>query len=494
MASTTPNSVPQSATESGDSHRHYETPLNSRYASSEMDYNFSDHKKFITWRRLWLYLAEAQRELGIEISEEQLSEMRDNVQNIDFEFVKEEEKRTRHDVMAHIHEFARRCPKAATIIHLGATSCYVGDNTDLILTRDAFDLVIPKLVRVIKRLTDFALKYCDLPCLGYTHMQPAQPVTVGKRATLWIQDFLFSFVNIDRARQDLEFRGCKGTTGTQASFLQLFRGDETKCCRLDELVTKRAGFSSSYPVVGQTYPRIVDVQILCALAMLGDAAHKCCTDLRLLAHHMEIEEPFESTQVGSSAMPYKRNPMRCERVCSLARHLITLTMNGHQTASTQWMERTLDDSANRRITIPEAFLCADGMLNTLQNITEGLIVNRAVIERNLNEVVPFMATENIIVAMVQRGADRQVCHEKIRVHSHEAASRIKLEGKKNDLLERIKKDAYFAPIVPIMDQLLDSSTYVGLAGTQVKSFIEDRIQPILDRFRDQLGGTSVINI
>lgn len=473
----------------------YETALSKRYASQEMRENFGDKKKFTTWRRLWVILAQAQKELGLSnISDEQIQEMIENVENIDFDFVKEEEARIRHDVMAHIHDFANHCPRAASIIHLGATSCYVGDNTDQILIRDAIDIILPKLVRCIKRFADFADKYKDLPCLGYTHMQPAQPVTVGKRATLWVRDLLKAVTAIERARDDLEFRGCKGTTGTQASFLQLFDQDRSKVRALDRLVTNKAGFTKFCTVVGQTYPRIDDVQVLSALALLGDAVHKCCTDLRLLAHKQEIEEPFDKTQVGSSAMPYKRNPMRCERICSLARNLFMYEQSAHFTASTQWMERTLDDSANRRIIIPDAFLTCDAILITLQNVSEGLVVYEAVIEKNLSEFLPFMATENVIVAVVACGGDRQECHEKIRVLAHEATRRIKMEGKPNDLIERIKNDPYFAKIVPMMDEILKPSTYIGCASYQVGEFLEDDVQPVLKRYEDQLGGSASINI
>lgn len=473
----------------------YETALSKRYASQEMRENFGDRKKFTTWRKLWVILAEAQKELGItNISDEQIKEMTDNIENIDFDYVQEEEARIRHDVMAHIHDFANHCPKAASIIHLGATSCFVGDNTDQIIIRDAIDIILPKLVRCIKRLADFADKYKGLPCLGYTHMQPAQPVTVGKRTTLWIRDLMKAFTAIERAREDIEFRGCKGTTGTQASFLQLFDQDRSKVRALDELVTRKAGFTKFCTVVGQTYSRIDDVQVLSALALLGDAVHKCCTDLRLLAHKQEIEEPFDKTQVGSSAMPYKRNPMRCERICSLARNLFMYEQSAHFTASTQWMERTLDDSANRRIIIPDAFLTADAILITLQNVSEGLVVYEAVIKKNLHEFLPFMATENVIVAIVARGGDRQECHEKIRVLSHEAASRIKIEGKPNDLIDRIKNDAYFAPIVPMMDEILNPSTYIGCAPVQVSEFLEESVEPLLKRYEDQLGGSVSINI
>lgn len=473
----------------------YETALSKRYASQEMRENFGDIKKFTTWRNLWVILAEAQKELGIaNITDEQIQEMKDNIKSIDFDYVQEEEARIRHDVMAHIHDFANHCPKAASIIHLGATSCFVGDNTDQIVIRDAIDIVLPKLARCIKRLSDFADKYKALPCLGYTHMQPAQPVTVGKRAALWISDFIKAFTAIERAKDDLEFRGCKGTTGTQASFLQLFEQDRAKVRALDKLVTEKAGFKKSCTVVGQTYSRIDDVRILSALALLGDAAHKCCTDLRLLAHKQEIEEPFDKTQVGSSAMPYKRNPMRCERICSLARNLFMYEQSAHFTASTQWMERTLDDSASRRIIIPDAFLTVDAILMTLQNVSEGLVVYEAVIDKNLREFLPFMATENVIVAMVARGGDRQECHEKIRVMSHEATMSVKMEGKPNNLIERIKNDPYFAPIVHMMDEILNPSTYIGCAPEQVSEFIEESVQPLLKCFENQLGGSVSINI
>lgn len=367
-------------------HRRYQSPLSTRYASEEMNYNFSDMKKFSTWRRLWVYLAKSQQELGLDISDEQIKEMEMNVENIDFEEALQEEKKTRHDVMAHVHEFSSKCPNAAAIIHLGATSCFVGDNTDLICIRDAFEIILVKLARCISRFSNFAQEYKSLPTLGFTHMQPAQLVTVGKRATLWINELLIALNSLEFVKNNLRFRGCKGTTGTQASFSQLFEGNEEKVKKLDKLVTEKAGFKKSYPVTGQTYPRIIDAQVLSALSLLGDAVHKICTDIRLLANRKEVEEPFESTQIGSSAMPYKRNPMRSERCCSLARHLIALVIDAHNTASTQWLERTLDDSANRRISIPEAFLTADIILNTLQNISEGLVVYPAVINKHIQEV------------------------------------------------------------------------------------------------------------
>lgn len=374
----------------------YQSPLSTRYASKEMSYNFSDMKKFSTWRRLWVFLAKAEKQLGLDVTDEQIREMEENVDKIDFELAADEEKQTRHDVMAHVHEYAFRCPKAAGIIHLGATSCYVGDNTDLICIRDAIDIILPKIARCISRLARFADQHKSLPTLGFTHMQPAQLVTVGKRATLWIYELLIALRNIERARDNLQFRGCKGTTGTQASFLQLFNGDEEKVKQLDRLVTEQAGFKKSYAVTGQTYSRLVDAEVLMGLSLLGAAIHKICTDIRLLANMKEIEEPFESTQIGSSAMPYKRNPMRSERCCSLARHLMALISNALGTSSVQWMERTLDDSANRRITLPEAFLTADVVLNTFQNVTEGLVVYKAVIERHIREVCNCLSWHALI--------------------------------------------------------------------------------------------------
>lgn len=472
----------------------YETPLTQRYASKEMCENFGNLKKFTTWRKLWTILAEAQMELGLEINQEQVDEMKAHIEDIDFEFCKVEEARIRHDVMTHIHDFANKCPKAAGIIHLGATSCFVGDNTDQILIRDALDIIMPKLVRCIKRLADFADKYKSLPCLGYTHFQPAQLVTVGKRATLWISELLEAFEALENVRNDMKFRGCKGTTGTQASFLQLFNQDQAKVFELDKLVTLKAGFERRATATGQTYSRLYDVRLLFALSTVAAATHKCASDLRLWAHKQEVEEPFDKTQVGSSAMPYKRNPMRCERICSLARNLIGYAGSAFFTASTQWFERTLDDSACRRVIIPEAFLTIDAILITLQNVAEGLVVYEAVVEKNIREFLPFMATENIIVAMVAQGGDRQDIHEKIRILSHEATYRFRVEGQTNDLIERIKKDPYFAPVVDKMDELLDPSTYIGCAPHQVTEVLENDVQPLLKRYEDQLEGVSSINI
>ncbi|XP_028967110.1 adenylosuccinate lyase isoform X2 [Galendromus occidentalis] len=472
----------------------YQSPLTSRYASPEMAYNFSDEKKFSTWRRLWIFLAKAEQELGLPIRDDQISEMEKNVSRIDYPAAAAEEKLTRHDVMAHVHVFAQQCPKAAPIIHLGATSCYVGDNTDLIQLRDGLDILIPKVARCVDRLAKFAKEYAALPTLGFTHFQPAQLTTVGKRACLWLTDLLMDIQNLQRVRNELRFRGVKGTTGTQASFLQLFENEESKVKQLDKRVTEMAGFKNSLIICGQTYSRKVDIEILSVLSSLGATIHKICTDIRLLAHMKEVEEPFEKTQIGSSAMAYKRNPMRSERCCSLARHLITLIMNPLQTQATQWMERTLDDSANRRVCLAEAFLTADIILNTLQNVTEGLVVYPKVIQRHIDQELPFMATENVIMAMVKAGGDRQECHEKIRVLSHQAAAQVKEHGKDNDLVERIKNDSYFSPIHAKIDGLLDASTFVGRAPGQVIEFINVEVQPVLQRYSDYLEGRSEINV
>ncbi|KAF7488193.1 Adenylosuccinate lyase [Sarcoptes scabiei] len=472
----------------------YQSPLSMRYASDEMNYNFSDMKKFSTWRRLWIILAKAEKELGIEITDQQIQEMENNYDNIDFEFALEEEKKTRHDVMAHVIEFGHKCPNAAKIIHLGATSCFVGDNTDLICIRDGYDIILPKLARCLSRISKFAEQYHYLPTLGFTHFQPAQMVTVGKRACLWVQDLLIALRNMERARDNLAFRGCKGTTGTQASFMQLFNGDEEKVKKLDQRVTEMAGFRRSYPVTGQTYSRLVDAEVLMSLSLLGSAIHKICTDIRLLANRKEIEEPFESTQIGSSAMPYKRNPMRSERCCSLARHLISLSSDAFNTASVQWLERTLDDSANRRISIAEAFLTADIILNTLQNIFEGTVVYPAVINRHIKEELPFMAAENIIVAMVKKGGNRQECHEKIRILSQQAAEQVKRLGLPNDLIDRIKKDNYFAPIHDEIDDLLDPKTFIGRAPSQVLEFLKVEVAPVLDAYKIYLDSKAIVNV
>eukprot|EP00095_Tigriopus_kingsejongensis_P005121 snap_masked-scaffold100_size373717-processed-gene-0.3 protein:Tk05121 transcript:snap_masked-scaffold100_size373717-processed-gene-0.3-mRNA-1 annotation:"uncharacterized membrane protein ddb_g0293934-like isoform x2" len=481
--------------------RAYQSPLNSRYASEAMKFNFSDHRKFSTWRRLWWILAQAQRDVGLtidgqSITQEQLDEMEANIENIDYAAAIEEEKKRKHDVMAHVHTYGLVCPRAKGIIHLGATSCYVTDNTDLLVIRDGLNILLPKLARCIRRLADFALQHKDLPTLGYTHYQPAQLTTVGKRACLWLQDLLIDELTISRVRDDLKFRGIKGATGTQASFLQLFDHDAEQVKRLDRVVTQLAGFDRCLVITGQTYTRRIDIGIVSALSAFGASAHKICTDIRLLAHDKEIEEPFDQSQIGSSAMPYKRNPMRSERGCALSRHLMTILSNALQTHSTQWFERTLDDSANRKLTLGEAFLSADAVLQILQNVLEGLVVYPKVIERRINAELPFMATENIIMAMVRKnqGGDRQECHERIRVLSHEAGSVVKNEGKDNDLIERIKKDPYFQPILPELNSLLDPATFIGRAPEQVVEFVQDEVEVVLKKYEGQLEGTAELKV
>lgn len=413
---------------------------------------------------------------------------------VDFEAAAAEERLTRHDVMAHVHVFAKQCPTAAPIIHLGATSCYVGDNTDLLILRDALDLLLPRVASVIFCLKEFALKYKSQPTLGFTHLQPAQLTTVGKRACLWIQDLLMDERALRRCREDLRFRGVKGTTGTQASFLQLFNGDSGKVKQLDALVTKLAGFQKPYAVTGQTYSRKVDVEIVGALASLGTSIHKMCSDIRILASRKELEEPFETTQIGSSAMPYKRNPMRSERCCALARHLITMFSNAANTHATQWLERTLDDSANRRLTLSEAFLAADAALLTLLNVSQGMVVYPKVIERHIAQELPFMSAENIIMAMVKAGGDRQVCHEKIRVLSQEAGAQVKQHGRDNDLVDRVRKDSYFAPILDKLDSILDARTFTGRASGQVDDFVAEEVNTVLERYKDNITSIKLVQL
>ena len=476
------------------SDRVYEHPLVSRYASSEMSYLFSPHKKFSTWRRLWLALAEAEQALGLDIEDEQLQAMREHLEDIDYAAAAAYEKQFRHDVMAHVHAWGDQIPEARPIVHLGATSCYVGDNTDLVVLRDALDLLLPKLANAVHQLAGFAGRHAGLPTLGFTHYQPAQLTTVGKRACLWLQELLMDLRALERARGDLRFRGVKGTTGTQASFLALFDGDHDKVLELDRRVTAAFGFEQAYAVTGQTYPRKVDHEVLSALASFGATAHRIATDIRLLANLKELEEPFGEHQIGSSAMAYKRNPMRSERVCALARHLVSLTQDTAWTAALQWMERTLDDSANRRMSLPEAFLAADGILQVFQNVFAGLVPYPAVIARRVASELPFMATENLIMAMVRRGADRQEVHEAIRVHSMEAARVVKLEGGDNDLLDRVRDDAFFAPIHGDLEALLDPSTFVGRAPEQVRAFIEAEVEPALQPYQAVLGATTELHV
>ncbi|WP_294342052.1 adenylosuccinate lyase [uncultured Clostridium sp.] len=473
----------------------YSTPLNSRYASKEMSFIFSDDKKFTTWRKLWVALAESERELGLNITEEQIEELKANVDNINYEDAKKREKETRHDVMSHVYAYGLQCPKAKGIIHLGATSCYVGDNTDLIIMREALYLIKKKVLKVIKNLSDFAMEYKDMPTLGFTHLQPAQLTTVGKRATLWIQDLVLDLENIDFVIEKLRFRGVKGTTGTQASFMDLFNGDEEKVRELDKLVCSKMNFSESYWVTGQTYTRKVDSIILNTLSEVAQSAYKFSNDMRLLQHMKEMEEPFEKNQIGSSAMAYKRNPMRSERISALSRHVIANSINPAITAGTQWFERTLDDSANKRLSVAEAFLVLDGVLNLYINISENLVVYPKVIETHINAELPFMATENIIMEGVKAGGDRQELHEKIRVYSHEASFRVKSEGLNNNLLEKIASDKDFGLTLDELNDVMDAKNFIGRAPSQVVDFIEGTVNPLLEDNKGFLDGVSVeINV
>ena len=461
----------------------YVHPLTDRYASREMQSVFSPGRRFGTWRRLWLALAESEAELGLAISDEALAQMRAHLDTMDLARAAELEKRFRHDVMAHVHLFGEDAPAAKGIIHLGATSAFVGDNTDLILHRAALELIRARVVRCVERLADFARAHAEVPTLAYTHFQPAQPTTVGKRATLWIQDLLLDLEDLDHRLATLRLRGVRGTTGTQASFLELFDGDHARVDALDEAVCRRMGFDGTYPVSGQTYSRKVDYHVQAALAGVAVSLSKIGHDLRLLAHLREVEEPFEDEQIGSSAMPYKRNPMRAERMCALARHVIVLAQDPAFTAATQWLERTLDDSANRRLSIPDAFLALDGCLVLLENVAGGLIVNREMIRRNLAEHLPFMATETILMHAVTQGGDRQVLHERIRRHSLEAAKRMK-EGAPLDLLERIAGDRAFGLSQHDLAALSDPRRFVGRAPEQVASFLERHVAPILAERRE----------
>ena len=473
---------------------HYVSPLVERFATREMAALWGPQKKFSTWRRCWIALAEAEKELGLPITDAQIEEMRAHVDNIDFGAAQRYENQTRHDVMAHIHAFGDVAPKARPIIHLGATSCYVGDNTDLLLIREGLDLLIAKAVNVLAKLKAFALEWKDLATLGYTHYQPAQVVTVGKRACLWAQDLLFDVEDLEAVRARLRCRGVKGTTGTQASFLALFDGDEAKVRKLDQLVAERLGFDASYPVTGQTYSRKVDTHVLRVLAAIGESVHKFGTDMRLLQNLKEVEEPFEADQVGSSAMAYKRNPMRCERACALARFLMVAPLHSEFTTATQWFERTLDDSAIRRLSLPESFLAADAVLNLYLNVMEAPAVYPKVIEKHLMAELPFMATENILMAAVKRGGDRQALHEVIRTHSQAAAARVKEEGGDNDLLDRLAKDEGLGMNRAQLDATLDVRQFVGRAPSQVVEFVSEYLDPVLERHRDKLGAISDVRV
>ncbi len=475
-------------------HTSYENPLITRYASREMAQNFSDDKKFTTWRKLWIALAEAEQELGLPITDEQIQELKANETNIDYQLANELERKTRHDVMAHVLAYGQQCPQAKGIIHLGATSCYVGDNTDIIVMRDGLLLLRGKLLGCLKLLADFALKYADVPTLGFTHFQPAQLTTVGKRATLWLQDLLTDLQDLDYVLSTLQLLGVKGTTGTQASFLTLFDGDEAKVKALEDKVVAKLGFARAFPVTGQTYPRKLDGRVLQVLSGIAQSAYKFANDIRLLQNLKEIEEPFESTQIGSSAMAYKRNPMRTERMCALARFLLTMPENTAITASTQWFERTLDDSANRRLAVPQAFLAADGLLKLYLNVTDGLVVYEKVIRAHIKAELPFMATETILMEAVKRGGDRQELHEKIRVYSMESAKNVKQEGLPNNLLELISGDAAFGMTVQELDALMHAESFTGRSGNQTREFVDEYIQPVLRQNSTQVTTESEINV
>lgn len=473
----------------------YTSPLNSRYASKQMQYIFSPDKKFKTWRELWIALAKAEKELGLPITQEQIDELVANKDDINYDVAAREEKLVRHDVMAHVHAYGEQCPNAKGIIHLGATSCYVGDNTDIIIMRQALILIRKRLVVCMKDLADFADKYKEMPTLGFTHFQPAQLVTVGKRASLWLQDLMLDLNEVEHAIDCLKLLGCKGTTGTQASFLDLFNGDHEKCVLLDKKIAQTMGFESSYYVSGQTYSRKIDSIVLGALSSIAQSAHKFSNDIRLLQHLKEIEEPFEKNQIGSSAMAYKRNPMRSERIASLSRYVIADSLNPAMTASEQWFERTLDDSANKRISVPEAFLAVDAILGIYDNVVSGLVVYEKMIHTHIMSELPFMATENIMMEAVKRGGDRQELHEKIRVYSMEAGAVVKQEGKPNDLLDRIAKDDAFGLDKDSLDKLLDPKLYIGRCPEQVTCFINECIKPILEAHKEDLSVSSVeINV
>lgn len=471
----------------------FENPLIDRYASREMLENFSPQKKYSLWRKLWIALAEAEKELGIPITDEQIEEMKKFAEIINFEDAEEFEKSTRHDVMAHVLAYGKQCPKAKPIIHLGATSAFVGDNTDIILMRDGLGILKKKLINVIYNLSEFAMRFKDLPTLGFTHFQPAQLTTVGKRATLWIYDLILDLKDIEYTEQNLVLRGVKGTTGTQASFLKLFDGDEEKVKKLDRIIAKKFGFEKSVPVSGQTYTRKIDSFILRVLQGIAESAHKFANDIRLLSGLKEIEEPFEKTQIGSSAMAYKKNPMRCERMTALSRFVIVNGLNPYITASCQWFERTLDDSANRRIVIPEMFLATDAILNIYLNVSAGLIVNGKIIENHVREELPFIATENILMEAVKKGGDRQELHEAIRVYSREAQEEIK-QGKENNLINKIVEDKRFNISKEEIIKILEPKNYIGRSPSQVLEFLQEEVKPYLQKYQEFLGISSELKV
>ena len=476
------------------SYDRYVSPLSERYASKEMQYVFSPDKKFKTWRRLWIALAETEKELGLSITQEQIDELKAHAEDINYEVAKEREKVVRHDVMSHVYAYGQQCPKAKGIIHLGATSCYVGDNTDIIVMSEALEIVRKKLINVIAELAKFANNYKSQPTLAFTHFQPAQPTTVGKRATLWMQEFLMDLQDLEYVKSILKLLGSKGTTGTQASFLELFDGDQEKIDQIDPMIAKKLGFEACYPVSGQTYSRKVDTRVLNVLAGIAASAHKFSNDIRLLQHLKEVEEPFEKTQIGSSAMAYKRNPMRSERIASLSRYVMIDALNPAITSATQWFERTLDDSANKRLSVPEGFLAIDGILDLCLNVVDGLVVYPKVIEKRLMSELPFMATENIMMDAVKAGGDRQELHERIRELSMEAGRNVKEKGLDNNLLDLIAADPAFGLNEEELKKTMDPAKYVGRAPLQVENFLKKVVDPVLEANKDVLGMTAEINV
>ena len=476
------------------SYDRYVSPLSERYASKEMQYVFSPDKKFKTWRRLWIALAETEKALGLSITQEQIDELKAHAEDINYEVAKEREKVVRHDVMSHVYAYGQQCPKAKGIIHLGATSCYVGDNTDIIVMSEALEIVRKKLINVIAELAKFANNYKNQPTLAFTHFQPAQPTTVGKRATLWMQEFLMDLQDLEYVKSTLKLLGSKGTTGTQASFLELFDGDQEKIDQIDPMIAKKLGFEACYPVSGQTYSRKVDTRVLNVLAGIAASAHKFSNDIRLLQHLKEVEEPFEKTQIGSSAMAYKRNPMRSERIASLSRYVMIDALNPAITSATQWFERTLDDSANKRLSVPEGFLTIDGILDLCLNVVDGLVVYPKVIEKRLMSELPFMATENIMMDAVKAGGDRQELHERIRELSMEAGRNVKEKGLDNNLLDLIAADPAFGLNEEELKKTMDPAKYVGRAPLQVENFLKKVVDPVLEANKDVLGMTAEINV
>ena len=472
----------------------YTSPLSERYASKEMQYIFSQDMKFRTWRRLWIALAETEKELGLNITQEQIDELKAHADDINYDVAKAREKEVRHDVMSHVYAYGVQCPKAKGIIHLGATSCYVGDHTDIIVMTEALKLVQKKLVNVIAELSKFADKYKDQPTLAFTHFQPAQPTTVGKRATLWTQEFMMDLEDLEYVLGTIKLLGSKGTTGTQASFLELFEGDQETIDKIDPMIAAKMGFKECYPVSGQTYSRKVDTRVVNVLAGIAASAHKMSNDIRLLQHLKEVEEPFEKSQIGSSAMAYKRNPMRSERIASLSRYVMVDALNPAITSATQWFERTLDDSANKRLSVPEGFLAIDGILDLCLNVVDGLVVYPKVIEKHMMAELPFMATENIMMDAVKAGGDRQELHERIRELSMEAGRNVKVEGKDNNLLELIAADPAFNLTLEELQKTMDPKKYVGRAKEQTESFIAKVVNPVLDSHKEMLGMTAEINV